>query len=78
MGLPWWLNGKESTCQCRRHGFDPWSRKLPHAVEQLSPYAPTTVARAPSSPCSATREATARRSLHTATREKPVTREKPT
>ena len=21
--LPWWLSGKESTCQCRRHGFNP-------------------------------------------------------
>ena len=21
--LPWWLNGKESACQCRRHGIDP-------------------------------------------------------
>ena len=21
--LPWWLNGKESACQSRRHGFDP-------------------------------------------------------
>ena len=21
--LPWWLGGKESACQCRRHGFDP-------------------------------------------------------
>ena len=21
--LPWWLSGKESTCQCRRLGFDP-------------------------------------------------------
>ena len=19
----WWLSGKESACQCRRHGFDP-------------------------------------------------------
>ena len=28
-GLPWWLSGKESTCQCRRCGFDPWSRKIP-------------------------------------------------
>ena len=35
-GLPWWLSGKESTCQCRRHGFDPWSRKIPRAEEQLS------------------------------------------
>ena len=24
-------------CQCRWHGFSPWSRKIPHAVEQLSP-----------------------------------------
>ena len=31
-GLPRWLGGKESTCQCRsckRHGFDPWVRKIP-------------------------------------------------
>ena len=27
-----------STCQCRRHWFNPWSRKIPHASEQLSPY----------------------------------------
>ena len=33
-GLPWELNGKEFTCQCRRHGFDPWSGKIPCAVEQ--------------------------------------------
>ena len=28
-GLPQCLNGKESTFQCRRHGFDPWVRKIP-------------------------------------------------
>ena len=28
-GLPWWLSGKESACQCRKHGFDPWSGKIP-------------------------------------------------
>ena len=28
-GLPWWLNGKESTCQCRRCRFNPWIRKIP-------------------------------------------------
>ena len=22
-GLPWWLSGKESACQCKRHEFDP-------------------------------------------------------
>ena len=37
IGFPWWLKGKESACQCRRHGFNPWSGKFPHAVEQLSP-----------------------------------------
>ena len=34
-GLPWWLSGKESTCQCRRHEFDPWFRDIPLASEQL-------------------------------------------
>ena len=29
LGLPWWLRGKESTCQCRRYRFDPWVRKIP-------------------------------------------------
>ena len=27
-GLPRWLSDKESTCQCRRHRFDPWVRKI--------------------------------------------------
>ena len=29
MGLPRWLSDKEFICQCRRHQFDPWSRKIP-------------------------------------------------
>ena len=42
-GLPWWLSGKEAICQCRRHGFDPWSgKKIPCAREQLSPSTTTT------------------------------------
>ena len=28
-GLPWWLSGKESACQCRRHGFDPGRPLMP-------------------------------------------------
>ena len=36
-GLPWWPRGKEFACQCRAHGSDPWSRKIPHAAEQLGP-----------------------------------------
>ena len=27
--IPWWLSGKESACQCRRHRFDPWVGKIP-------------------------------------------------
>ena len=27
--LPWWLSGKESACQRRRLGFDPWVGKRP-------------------------------------------------
>ena len=38
-GLPWWLSGKEFACQPRRLGFDPWSGKIPHASELLSPNA---------------------------------------
>ena len=26
IGLPWWLSGKESCCQCRRPEFDPWGK----------------------------------------------------
>ena len=33
--LPWWLSGGESSCQCRRCRFYPWSWKIPHVVEQL-------------------------------------------
>jgi len=32
---------KESTCQCRKHGFDLWSGKITHATEQISPSATT-------------------------------------
>ena len=33
-GLPWWLSGKESARQCRRH-----MGSIPHIVEQPSPHA---------------------------------------
>ena len=41
-GHPWWSSCYEPTCQCREHGFDPWSRKIPYAEEQLSPCTTTT------------------------------------
>ena len=80
-GLPWWLSGEESACQCRRHRFNPWSGRIPYTEEQLSPWATTTEpmiqspwaatteAFMPWSPCSKTREASAMRSPHTVTRE---------
>ena len=55
-GLPWWLGGKDSTCQCKTHGLDSWSRKIPHATEQLSLCATSTEACTPQSLCYATRE----------------------
>ena len=61
LGRPSWLSGKESTCQSRRQGLDPWSRKIPHAAEQLSPCAHDYWAQVPWIPCSATTEATAMR-----------------
>ena len=33
-GLPWWLSGKEFTCQCRRRGFDTWLGKITWRREQ--------------------------------------------
>ena len=42
-GLPWRLSGIESVCQCQRRSFDPWSGKIPQAVEQLSLWTTTTV-----------------------------------
>ena len=41
-GLPWWRSGWESACQCRGHGFEPWPGKIPHATEQLGPWATIT------------------------------------
>ena len=29
LGIPRWLYGKESSCQCRRRNFNPWVRKNP-------------------------------------------------
>ena len=40
--LPWWVSGKESAFQRRRHGFDLCPGKIPHAVGLLSLCATTT------------------------------------
>ena len=42
MGFLWQLSSKESVCQCRGHRFDPWSGKISHGAEQLSPRTTTT------------------------------------
>ena len=34
MGLPRGLGGKESTCQCRRLGFDSWVGEIPWRNEK--------------------------------------------
>ena len=35
LALPWWLSGKESACQCRRRGFNPWAGEIPWRREWL-------------------------------------------
>ena len=37
VGLPWWLSGKEPTCQCWGCGFNPRSRKIPHVSQTTKP-----------------------------------------
>ena len=61
-----------------RHRFNLWSGKIPHTSEQLSPCVTTTELACHNyrssraySLCSTTREATATRSLHTATKSSP-------
>ena len=80
LGLLSQLSGKETTCQCRRHRFHPWSRKIPHATEPLFCSAAQELQLlTPWSPCS-TREATAMRNLHTQLESSPHSlqaREKP-
>ena len=44
LGIHWWSSGKESTNKFKGHGFDPWSGKIPHAMEQLSLSTMTTEA----------------------------------
>ena len=87
-GLPWWLSGKESACQCRRRGFHPWSGKIPRAEKQLSPCAATpepalqspevtSTEPALQSPCSTTGEASAIRSPCTTMQRKAHSNEDP-
>ena len=40
--VQWLKKKKKSACQCRRHEFDAWSGKIPHAEEQLSLCATTS------------------------------------
>ena len=36
MGLPWWLSGKETACQCRSLRFDPWAGEDPLEKEMAT------------------------------------------
>ena len=41
-GFPWWFSDRESACQCRGQGFDPWSGEISHTMEQLTPWGAAT------------------------------------
>ena len=76
IGLPWSSTSFECACQCRGHGFDPWSGKIPHVVGHINPHARATEpvccnywSLHTQSLFSATREATAKRRPCTTTRE---------
>ena len=36
-GLPWWRSRRDPPANAGGDRLDPWSRKIPHAVEQLKP-----------------------------------------
>ena len=40
-GLPWGLSGKESACQCRRHGLEPGFREDPTCLGATTPVGTT-------------------------------------
>ena len=42
VGFPGGAVVKNPPANAGEHGFDPWSGKIPHAAEQLSPYTTTT------------------------------------
>ena len=69
-GLPRWHSGWESACQCRGHRLEPWSGKIPHAAEQLGPWA-TTTEPVHLEPVLPTREAAIVRGPHTAMKSGP-------
>ena len=60
-GFPGGSVVKESTCQCRGHRFDPWSRKIAHATKPMRHNLLSLCSRAwkpqTLSPCATTTEA---------------------
>ena len=71
----WWLR----IHQCRRHEFDPWSRKIPSVMGQLNLYATTTepVLHKQRSFCNCCHAATREQSLLPTTSEKPTQQWRP-
>ena len=65
-GLPWWLSGKQSACQHRRHGFDPLSGRS-HMLRGDQVRAPQLV-----SLWSGPRKPQPEKSPHTTAREEPA------
>ena len=45
--FPWWLSGKESTCQRRRYRLHRWSQKIGQTAEEISLCTPTAEVCAP-------------------------------
>ena len=78
-GLRWWYSGWGSSRQCGGRGWDPWSGKIPHAWERLSPRGTTAepsklhvLSSGAQSPHSTAREAAAMRRQRAAERAAPT------
>ena len=74
---PWYLGGKESTCQCKKHEFDPWSREIPHVTEQLRLCTVTTEACSKASALQQAPSYCGEEPLLPAAREKPAQQQRP-
>ena len=49
LGLPWWLRGKQSACQCRRLRFDSWVGKILCKRKEMATHSRSLCLRNPTS-----------------------------
>ena len=68
----WWSSGGKSTCQCRGHWFNFWSREDSSCLEATKPKWQLLMLKCPRAQCSVEKGATAMRGPHTTPRAQPL------